>query len=198
MALLKYENLKLKQQLIFSIPVSMEICGRECKGCYALKPQQRFPAVLKSRNETYEFTKTDNFTHSMDIELHYFNTWLTKNRPDVKQRVVRIHEAGEFYSKDYIKKWRHIAEANPNWIFYGFTKRLKDFPKAFKKFRSLPNVMITDSLLDGKINFGAGDKGGMTFKCPATFSDVKCSPELCTWCYQPEGACSNGVYFKKH
>jgi len=198
MSLLKYENAKLKEQLIFSIPVSMEICGRECKGCYALKPQKRFPKVLEARNRTYEITKGVHFLKIMNEELRQWDKWLTKNRPYVKQRVIRIHEAGEFYSKDYIKKWRKIAEANPDWIFYSFTKRLKDFPKVFKKFRALANVMITDSLLDGKINFGKRDEGGLTFKCPSTFSNVKCSPEICTWCYQTEGACKNGVYFKQH
>jgi hypothetical protein len=129
-------------------------------------------------------------------ELLYWDKWLTKNRPLV-QRVVRIHESGEFYSKKYIKKWRKITKKNPDWIFYSFTKRLKDFPKAFEKLMALPNVRITDSFLDGKINYGNQD-GCLTFKCPATFSDVKCSPEVCTWCYQPDGACKNGVYFKKH
>jgi hypothetical protein len=196
MSLLKYENAKLKEQLIFSIPVSMEICGRECKGCYALKPQVRFPKVLEARNRTYEVTKGDLFVERMNYELAVWEDKLKKK--NVKQRVVRIHEAGEFYSKSYIKKWRHIARDNPDWIFYSFTKRLNDFPKAFKKFRALPNVMITDSLLDGKVNYGKQDGGGLTFKCPATFSDVKCSPEVCTWCYEAEGACKNGVYFKKH
>ena len=194
--LLKYENAKLKQQLIFSIPVSMEICGRQCPGCYALKPQVRFPKVLEARNRTYEVTKGALFVELMNSELADWEMKLTKK--NVKQRVVRIHEAGEFYSKDYIKKWRKIAEANPSWTFYSFTKRLNDFPRAFKKFMALPNVFITDSLMDGKINYGARDDGGLTFKCPATFSDVKCSPEICTWCYQAEGACKNGVYFKKH
>jgi len=194
--LLKYENAKLKQQLIFSIPVSMDICGRQCQGCYALKPQIRYPNVLEGRNRTYEITKGDLFVELMNNELVVWDMKLKKK--NVKQRVVRIHEAGEFYSKSYIKKWMEIIEANPNWTFYSFTKRLNDFPKAFKKFRALPNVMITDSLHDGKINYGSHEGGGLTFKCPATFSDVKCSPEICTWCYQPDGACKNGVYFKQH
>ena len=63
----------------------------------------------------------------------------------------------------------------------------------------LPNVHITNSLLNnGKVNYGSHDGGGLTFKCPATYDDVKCSPELCTWCYQVEGASVNGVYFKQH
>jgi protein gp37 len=196
MALLKYENHKLKEQLIFSIPVSMEICGRECKGCYALKPQKRFPAVLKSRNDTYEMTKSGSFPSLMYAELLYFGRKLEKK--SVTNRVVRIHEAGEFYSVEYIKKWQQIAKDNSDWTFYSFTKRLKDFPEAFESFRSLPNVFITDSLYDGKQNYGSATEKTPLFVCPATVSDVKCSPEICTWCYENNGASTEGVYFKQH
>lgn len=196
MALLKYENDKLKEQLIFSIPVSKEICGRECPGCYALKPQKRFPAVLKSRETTYEVTKHQLFPIFIAQHLLEWNHKLKKK--GVKQRVVRIHEAGEFYSEEYINKWYMIAERHKDWKFYAFTKRLEDFPEAFKLFMSLPNVYVTDSLHGGKINYGKAENSRLTFICPATVGNVKCTPEECTWCYQDGGSVTNGVYFKKH
>lgn len=204
MPLLKYENLKLKNQLIFSIPVSQDICGRTCAGCYALAPQKRFPKVLESRYRTYRITLGDRFVDDMTAELDYWNLkLLKKGNPN---RVVRIHEAGEFYSKEYIKKWYSIAKVNPGWTFYSFTKRLNDFPKAFKKFMALDNVFITNSLDDSNnVNYGNPEMDSFRDNqhelqvCPATVDkDFKCSPEACDWCYNPEGSVKNGVFFKKH
>ena len=214
MALLKYENLKLKQQLIFSIPVSKEICGRECAGCYALKPQKRFPKVLESRYKTYNLTLDDRFVDMMNAELADYDEFILPKKRN-PNRVVRIHEAGEFYSKSYIKKWKKIAKANPSWTFYSFTKRLNDFPEAFKKFMKLDNVFITDSLYNNEVNYGNIEPhpdeltpnrpldledtvNGMKI-CPATIDkDFKCKPEACNWCYRSDGSVENGVFFKKH
>ncbi len=196
--LLKYENSKLKEQLIFNIPVSKEICGRQCEGCYALKPQQRFPSVLASRERKYEASLDIGFHLKMDEELVYWDKWLTKNRPDVKQRVVRIHESGEFYSDDYINKWTIIALCKQEFTFYAFTKRLKDFPYLFGIFKSLDNVHIIDSLYEDNINFGDDVTKTDMFVCPATTNHTDCSPEICRYCYKENGASENGVYFKKH
>ena len=41
----------------------------------------------------------------------------------------RIHESGDFYSEDYVKKWYEIARALPAVTFYAYTKRNDIFTK---------------------------------------------------------------------
>lgn len=188
MKLLKYENSKLKNQFIFNLPVSKSICGRVCKGCYALKPQLRFPTtVLPSREAKYEASTKDSFTTEIVQEL-------TKTRR--KARIVRIHESGEFYSQDYIQKWEQIAKALPQFTFYAFTKRLKDFD--FSAIKKLDNVVIIDSLQFGVLNYAKietiaplAKKTGARI-CPATGCGTTCN-----YCMTKE-AQNKGVLFERH
>jgi hypothetical protein len=188
MKLLKYENDKLKDQYIFNLPVSKEVCGRECPGCYALKAQKRFPkTVLPYREARLDASKRKDFVSTIVSELKTY-----KRTADV----VRIHESGEFYSQEYINKWEAIAKALPNFRFYAFTKRIKEFN--FKKIMSLPNVVIIDSLMHGGLNYDKIEKLNKSIKiCPATVnSGIKCD-EACGYCWSKE-AQTNGIQFVKH
>lgn len=173
--LLKYENGKLKQQLIFSIPASKEICGRECPGCYAMKFQKVYPAVLPYRERRYQASTQDTFTQIIIDEI------TTCKKPLL---AVRIHESGEFYSQDYINKWVSIAKQLPNIKFYAFTKRLKDFN--FKQLITLSNVTIIDSLQHGKLNYDKLSKLDQTkFICPATLNKTNCD-SVCGYCWSKQ------------
>jgi hypothetical protein len=187
MKLLKYENSKLKGQYIFNLPVSKEVCGRECPGCYALKPQVRFPnTVLPYRQDRYEASKQDNFVCTMVTELSSYRR---------KASVVRIHEAGEFYSQAYIDKWVSIAKFLPNFQFYAFTKRMKDFD--FSALLALPNFVLIDSLMHGGLNYAKLENLPSDVKiCPATTSDVHCDSN-CGYCWT-KTAQTNGISFVKH
>ena len=144
MKLLKYENSKLKQQFIFTLPVSKAVCGRQCPGCYALKPQIRFPkTVLPYREARLEAAKQPDFAANIISELS--STRRTS-------RTVRLHEAGEFFSQSYVDSWATIAKALPQFTFYTFTKRMKDFD--FSKLKALPNFVLIDSLYSGSLNYG--------------------------------------------
>jgi hypothetical protein len=39
-------------------------------------------------------------------------------------RAVRIHDAGDFFSRDYFDRWIRIAAARPNILFYAYTKEV--------------------------------------------------------------------------
>lgn len=192
--LLSYENMKLKNQLIFSITVSKEVCGRQCPGCYALKPQLRFPKVLQYRERMLERSKTKEFEQDIIDEI--------KNcKKPIK--AVRLHSSGEFYSQDYIDKWESIAKQLPNTRFYAFTKRKKDFD--FSKIETLPNFVIIDSLKFKGLNYGpkedmvkiSVEHGAMI--CPATFKGASkdtCGVS-CSWCWSKD-AQKFGTVFVKH
>lgn len=190
--LLKYENSKLKKQLIFNLPVSKEVCGRECPGCYALKPQKRFPAVLNSRNVKYDASLQSSFVERISTEIQ-------KKRSPIK--ALRIHESGEFYSQEYINKWEQIASKNPDTTFYAFTKRKEDFD--FSKIEKRNNVVIIDSLKHGKINYGTEGylaKHPTTIVCPATTpstQDTTICGVTCDYCMTKQ-AQVDGVLFLQH
>lgn len=192
--LLSYENMKLKNQLIFSITVSKEVCGRQCPGCYALKPQLRFPKVLQYRERMLERSKQDSFAQEIIDEIQQFKKPI---------EAVRLHSAGEFYSQEYIDKWFTVAKHLPKQKFYAFTKRKKDFD--FSKLEALPNFVVIDSLKFGGFNYGPYDdmvklkvQHG-TMICPATFKDASkdtCGVS-CSWCWTKK-AQQFGTVFIKH
>ena len=186
--LLKYQNDKLNHQFIFNLPVSKEVCGRQCPGCYALKAQLRFPTtVTPYRERRLEASKQSDFVDRIVSEL-------SKTRR--KFVSVRIHESGEFHSQAYINKWQAIAQALPNIQFYAFTKRIKDFD--FSKLMSLPNFVLIDSMMHGGLNYDKLENLSPNIKiCPATLSkDNKCGID-CNYCWTKE-AQTNGISFVKH
>lgn len=187
MKLLKYENAKLHNQLIFSIPASQEICGRTCAGCYAIKFQRLYPNVLPSRERLYQESLQDDFVNLVITEIQ------SCKKPVI---AIRIHESGEFYSQEYINKWTAIAQALPNSSFYAFTKRLPDFD--FSQLVALPNVAIINSLHTGKLNYDKlANLDPAIPICPATTIKAGCGTD-CTFCFYKGQADVSGIQFKRH
>ena len=190
--LLKYENGKLKQQLIFSIPANMEICNRACPGCYAMKFQRLYPSVLPYRERRYQASMQDDFVAAIISEIQACKKPLT---------AVRIHESGEWYSQEYIDKWEAIATALPHVTFYAFSKRLADFD--FSTISKLNNVIIINSMKHGLLNYGKLpflNTHPTTNICPATqkaTKDITICGVTCTLC-MTKSAQSDGVLFVQH
>ena len=177
----------------WSLPATKKVCGRVCEGCYAIKAQRIYPAVLPSRNNKFEMSAKSSFVGLM-----------TKSIETLNPTYIRIHDSGEFYSQKYVDSWTDIVKKLPSYTFYAYTKRLKDFN--FTKLKALQNVVIIDSLKSGGMNYGAIEKKPKTmFLCP----DHKGSAEritqpkdpicgtLCTYC-MTKTAEDTGVYFVKH
>ena len=185
--LLKYENAKLKHQLIFSMPAGKALCGRECKGCYAIKFQKLYPNVLPYRQRRYEASLQSDFTSRIIAEI------LTCKRPIT---AIRVHESSEFYSQAYIDKWLTIATALPQFTFYAFTKRLADFD--FSKLAALPNFVLINSLQHGGLNYAPlANLRSNVFTCPATTGHTVTCGITCKYC-QTKKAQYNSVQFVIH
>lgn len=191
--LLKYENMKLKNQLIFTLPATKEVCNRVCPGCYAAKAQVRFPKALAYRERMLERSKDSGFIEEIINEIK-------AHKKEVK--AVRIHESGEWYSQGYIDKWYTIAKYLPNQKFYAFTKRMKDFD--FSGLMGLPNFVVIDSMKFKGLNYGpkedmvklSVEHGAMI--CPATLSNTKETCGVtCDWCWTKK-AQKFGTVFVKH
>ena len=173
---------------MFNIPANKEVCGRTCKGCYAIKEQVCFPKALEVRQKRYEASLQPDFHTKVVAELSCL-----RKIP----KMFRIHASGEFYSQPYVNSWYRVALAHPDIIFYAYTKRIKDFD--FSTLKSLPNVVIIDSFHFGGLNYGKLDKAPKdAFVCPHQPNTSVICGQTCTWCMTKGQADTKGVYFVQH
>lgn len=171
---------------MFNITASKRVCGVRCPGCYAVKEQIRFPKqVLGARERRLEASKNQNFVETINAEL---------GRLKARPKFFRLHASGEFYSQDYINSWDKIARANPDIMFYTYTKRKKDFD--FSSLESLSNFVLINSLQFSKLNYGKLEEAPEgAFVCPS-YKGATCGLS-CTYCMD-KTAQEKGVYFVKH
>lgn len=107
---------------------TMNVCpnaGECAKFCYA-------------RNGTYNFRNV-KARHIANLEyvLEDPSGWHDQMLAEVqnpKIRHVRIHDAGDFFSEDYLNMWVDIATQTPNVVFYAYTKEVS----MFKRHGSFP------------------------------------------------------------
>ena len=174
MDLIQQGNSKLKAagMLMFNLPATKEVCGKICKGCYAMKEQTRFPAVLIAREGRFTEAKQSDFVAKIQGEL---------DKKRKKPKYFRIHSSGDFFSQEYVNDWQQIAEQNPDIIFYAYTKRCGDYD--FSKVRDLENFILIDSLQYKQMNYGPISKAPKgVFICPEQKgADISCGVD-CTYC----------------
>lgn len=200
MKLLTKGNSKLAKHVgVWNITAGMEVCGRECAGCYAIKEQKRWKGtVVSGRANRLELSRRDSFVLEMVHEI-------LKS----KHTMIRIHGSGEFYSQDYINKWVKIIDGvkalRPYVKFYAYTKRTNEFD--FTEIVKRDNFILHNSFVDvegkRKMNYGTIDEinaiqakiGG--FACPLSANrDEKCGLE-CTWCMEKQNE-GTPILFYKH
>lgn len=132
-------NAKVKN---FGIPSKKTCFGAKAclPYCYVGKGLYNFPNVQASLHNNWDRTKTDDFIIDMYDEL--VSSAVTHQR---------IHDSGDFYSKEYLDKWLWLASALPHVTFYAYTKSIPLFIN-----RTLPSNFIVifsyggkyDSLID--------------------------------------------------
>jgi hypothetical protein len=126
------QNSKLKKtsELIglrvfnFGIPAFEDASGkRTCpfagscaKFCYAQKGAYSWSNVKPAFQFRYLATKSNDFVDDMIAEIK-------KKKVDI----LRVHDSGDYYSREYIDKWLTIAKRLPNVRFYSYTKSMPLF-----------------------------------------------------------------------
>lgn len=123
---------------VITCPFRTEMCE---KACYALKAERMYPTVNARRLSNLEASKQEWFVQAM-IEQIEFELERKKNKG--KTIFFRIHEAGDFYSMEYLEKWHQIAshfKGNRRIVFMAYTKSLP-FVKALYKKVGKENVNI--------------------------------------------------------
>jgi hypothetical protein len=87
----------------------------ECvKFCYAKKGAYIWGNVKPAFERRYELTKTSDFIVEMNAEIQ-------KKKP----QYVRVHDSGDYYSREYLQKWIEIAKNNPDVRFYSYTNMVE-------------------------------------------------------------------------
>jgi hypothetical protein len=66
-------------------------------------------------------------------------------------RAIRIHDAGDFFTADYLQQWIRIAKTRPDLLFYAYTKEIRLFldtelPENFRSIFSFGGTQ--DDLID--------------------------------------------------
>lgn len=82
-------------------------------GCYARNGRYVMTNVKQAQEKRLALSLTEEFVDVICQEI---------SRRKVER--LRIHDSGDFYSLDYLKKWIKIAELNPSTLFYAYTKML--------------------------------------------------------------------------
>lgn len=85
----------------------------DCKRyCYAVKAERVWKCSEKSRQSNYEASLQPGFVEQLKGLVKI-----------TRQKTIRVHESGDFYSREYIEKWYAVARLCPDVIFYAYTKR---------------------------------------------------------------------------
>jgi hypothetical protein len=100
--------------------------GRCAAGCYARQGAYIWQNVASAHEAKLELTQNDTF---IDLMIAEINQWV--NKKSVKRLKVRIHDAGDFYSLEYLNRWIKIMsyfEKYDNRVtFYAYTKQVEMF-----------------------------------------------------------------------
>lgn len=95
-------------------------------GCYARQGAYMFGNVRRAHEAKLELTQNDTFVGMMIADIE---RWLKKR--NVKNLKVRIHDAGDFYSLEYLNRWikimSHFEKYDNRVTFYAYTKQVKMF-----------------------------------------------------------------------
>ena len=102
----------------FGIPAYKSASGRltcpfadECvKFCYAKKGAYIWSNVQPAFEKRYQLSKTDKFIQAMSDEI-------IKKKPDY----IRVHDSGDYYSREYLDKWLKISAIHTDVRFYSYT-----------------------------------------------------------------------------
>ena len=126
-------------------------CPCRTKGCeavcYATKGNHVFPSVKASREHSYDESKRDDFS---DAVVYTIRTEKQSGRYKGKTMGVRIHESGDFYSVQYLRKWLTAWYKLKNDEGVCFVFYTKSFP-FFLKLNDLERAMLNELLESGKV-----------------------------------------------
>lgn len=88
-----------------------------------------------ARNGTYLFSNVrGRHIQNLEYTLYHLEEWQQQMLSEVQHKKmigkhVRIHDAGDFYSDEYLLAWLEIARQTPDVTFYCYTKEVSRFKR---------------------------------------------------------------------
>ena len=116
--------------------------------CYATKGNHVFPSVKASRSRSFEESRREDFAQRITYSIRYH---METKRYKNAVMIIRIHESGDFYSVQYLRKWVAIWKEfykaeNIRFVFY---------TKSFRFFLMLSDEeteLIREMMRDGTVS----------------------------------------------
>lgn len=109
--------------------------------CYARQGRYMMPNVAKARESNLKVVRGD---------LQQFRERAIEDLHQIKNKVIRVHDSGDFFSQAYVDAWFDIARTFPEKKFYAYTKSLHlDRTKCPSNFQIVQSV---GGLLDNRID----------------------------------------------
>jgi len=140
-------------------------CGEFCKGgCYDCKNPMKSPCYVFKSYAQYGASVIDSHTINtlwMRYKMAQTFTILNKQLKKMKKsKPIRIHASGEFESAEEVKGWFRLAELNPSFPFYVYTKAYKYVDEAMEDWMKLHGKNIPDNFY---INVSIWHESGVEF-----------------------------------
>ena len=104
--------------------------------CFSASQEAQYTNVYNSRKHNFDTLK--NLT--CDEMFEKLQEAMPKNLG-----ICRIHVAGDFFNADYLLAWAKMAEANPDRLFYAYTKSIRFWEKHKDVIDGLDNFVLTAS-----------------------------------------------------
>ena len=86
--------------------------------CFSASQEAQYTGVYNLRKHNFDLLRADQWDATLMAHL------LNASMPD-NLGICRIHVAGDFFNRHYMEAWTMVARANPNRLFYAYTKSLK-------------------------------------------------------------------------
>lgn len=101
--------------------------------CYGFRGRYRMANTRDAHNRNYLLSLRDDFASRMSREIF-----------DNAVAVLRIHAVGDFYSPEYVEKWRRIVSRNRRTTFYCYTRSwaMPEIKAPLLSLTSLPNFRL--------------------------------------------------------
>lgn len=105
-----------------------------------------------ARNGTYNFSNVkrrhiQNLEYILEDPDGWYNQMLEEvQKPKMKGKHVRIHDAGDFFNANYLILWLDIARKTPDVTFYCYTKEVSMFKKHVTESACPPNFKYLFSM----------------------------------------------------
>ena len=118
-SLLSYRYAQYNTRAIKDCPFRSAGCEAVC---YATKGNHVFPSVQESRERSYEESRRDDFSEAIAYTIR---TEKKSKRYADAVMLIRLHESGDFYSLQYMRKWVkawNILEHDSGWQTTFYTK----------------------------------------------------------------------------